>query len=57
MHTMAKPNTPPKPFVCSSRMSEYVFNVINVSLLDEVEAAPEVGPNALAHLKRDVGET
>ena len=54
---MAKAKTPPKSFFGSSRMSEHVFNVIAVSLLDEVDVVPEVGPNALAHLKRDLGET
>ena len=54
---MAKAKTPPKSFFGSSRMSEHVFNVIAVSLLDEGDAAPEFGPNALAHLKRDLSQT
>ena len=44
---MAKAKTPPKSFFGSSRLSEHVFNGIVVSLLDEGDAAPEFGPNAL----------
>ena len=54
---MAKAKTPPKSLFGSSRMSEHVFNLIAVSLLEDVDAEPEVGPNALVHLKRDLGET
>ena len=39
---MAKAKTPPKAYFGSSRMSECVFNVIAVSLLDEVDMVPEV---------------
>ena len=42
LHTMAKAKTPPKAYFGSSRMSECVFNVIAVSLLDEVDMVPEV---------------
>ena len=35
-------------------MSEHMFNVATISMLYEVNTAPEVGPIALVHLERDI---